>query len=294
MRLLRAFLAWLFFPIAPAFLASAFYHVQFVLTDPREWDVVDWIWQTGPLVGLGFLCGASIGVPDPVLDPPTGWRQWALRPLGQRAVWVAVGPWAGFLFWVATFHVLNTTDKVVQALIGEWPSVPLLDFHGWGTAVFLYVVFLPTYAWIWVVFAGWLLLRARRIGRLGRSLWQGIVTALVFVGSLFGTFWAATESWRGYFFDSRIPSLLLATGSLVLLSGCSIQAWATCAGNICTRRFCRRGSSAWRSAGGGFRGPGGRIDRGRRNHGNASAHFSRRVGTAPHPYSRRVGTAHHP
>ena len=29
-------------------------------------------------------------------------------------------------------------------------------------------------------------------------------TALAFVGSLFGSFWAATSMWRSYFFDPRL------------------------------------------------------------------------------------------
>ena len=45
--------------------------------------------------------------------------------------------------------------------------------------------------------------------------------AAAFVGSLFGSFWAATSMWRSYFFDARfVPLALLAVG-LAVMSGCA-------------------------------------------------------------------------
>ncbi len=53
------------------------------------------------------------------------------------------------------------------------------------------------------------------------GLWyRGLLTALAFVGSLFGSFWAATSIWRSYFFDPRIVPLVAVAVSLVVLSGC--------------------------------------------------------------------------
>jgi hypothetical protein len=44
--------------------------------------------------------------------------------------------------------------------------------------------------------------------------------AATFVGSLFGSFWAATTVWRSYFFDPRIVRLLLLSATLAVMSGC--------------------------------------------------------------------------
>ena len=50
-----------------------------------------------------------------------------------------------------------------------------------------------------------------------------MAVAVGFVGSLFGSFWAITETWRDYFFDPRIAPALVAATSLVLMSGCATR-----------------------------------------------------------------------
>lgn len=220
MTLLRSFLVWLFFPLAPAFLASAYSQMRFVTNDPRDWDLLLWLWALGPLLGFGFLAGASLGVPDPDVTPSTTWRQHVLRPFVRRSVWIAVGPWLGFLAWVALYFLIDLLGKIIASLFQNPPSLGLLSGDGWPSAVFWYGIFLPTYAWTWLIFAVLLLRRAHKIRRFGRSLWQGVVTAVLFAGSLFGTFWAVTETWRTYFFDTRLPTLLIASASVLFLSGC--------------------------------------------------------------------------
>jgi hypothetical protein len=52
-----------------------------------------------------------------------------------------------------------------------------------------------------LIFVPAVLRRARRRGRFWPALLRGLATTAIFVGSLFGTFWIATELWRDYFFD---------------------------------------------------------------------------------------------
>ena len=49
------------------------------------------------------------------------------------------------------------------------------------------------------------------VGLWRRALYRGVVTAIAFVGSLFGSFWAITAAWRNFFFDPRVvPMIALA------------------------------------------------------------------------------------
>lgn len=75
------------------------------------------------------------------------------------------------------------------------------------------------YGWLWPAWAA--LRRAARIGRLRRAFYRGVSISLAFVGSLFGSFWAATSLWRSFFFDSRIMPLILAAACLAMTSGCA-------------------------------------------------------------------------
>ena len=87
---LASALAWLVFPLVPAVLGSL-YHQTFNSafpdrSDPRLWDWSDWVFLAGPLVGYGFLAGATLDLPD---EPGRrGVRGW----LGRRAVWVESVP----------------------------------------------------------------------------------------------------------------------------------------------------------------------------------------------------------
>ena len=101
-------LAWLVFPLVPAAAGKPVLPNAFIASDPRVWDWSDWVVLTGPLVGYGFLAGATLDLPD---EPGRrGVRGW----LGRRAVWVAVGPWVGFLFWGAVYFALVYAASAIE------------------------------------------------------------------------------------------------------------------------------------------------------------------------------------
>ena len=62
----------------------------------------------GPLVGYGFLAGATWGV----ADEPGGrwWQRWASR----RAVWVGLGPWLGLWTSAAGFLVVVGVEQALE------------------------------------------------------------------------------------------------------------------------------------------------------------------------------------
>jgi hypothetical protein len=225
---LREALGWLVFPVVPVLLADLYHGATHLFggrlpPDPRDWAWGTWIIELGPLAGFAFLAGATFGVPDG--PPPPGPRRWRrLRSwLSRRSVWVAVGPWSGFLAWVVLFY---TFVFLMNALpfSGSWLNAPTGNARvdaalGWAFAVFL----VATLGYAWLVPA---VAAVRRAGRLGpgaamRALRRGLGAALAFVGSLFGSFWALTEAWRPYFFDAKVVPALLAAASLGLLTGCS-------------------------------------------------------------------------
>jgi len=74
------------------------------------------------------------------------------------------------------------------------------------------------YGWLWPAWAA--LRRAARIGRWRSDLFRGLIMALAFVGSLFGSFWAATACLRSYFFDPRLVPMVAVAVGLALMSGC--------------------------------------------------------------------------
>ena len=91
--------AWLLFPAIPVVLEDLYYQTWNIGAgskfgpDPHEWGFGDWIVMLGPLVGFGFLAGATLDVPD---DPESSRSRFG-RFFARRAVWVAVGPWAGLV-----------------------------------------------------------------------------------------------------------------------------------------------------------------------------------------------------
>jgi hypothetical protein len=215
-------LGWFVLPLIPALLGAA-YHQGMNLNfgsssgpDPREWGWFNWVVLTGPLIGYGFLAGATIDLPD---DPTRrGLRSW----LATRSLWVTLGPWVGFLVtWLAILAI--GLFRLAYPPSQEW-SLPWLPAGWWNNqwAAMLFLAF-----WIFPLANGWLfvawaaLRRAKRLDRLGRSLAKGLAMAIGFVGSLFGSFWAITEAWRGHFFDPRIAPVLVAALSLAMLTGCA-------------------------------------------------------------------------
>ena len=115
-------------------------------------------------------------------------------------------------------------QKLFPGLAGWNPQVPASWKETWVEvavrwAVGTVLVLIWAYAWL---LPGWFSLRrAARIGDWKRSLVRGIIVAGAFVGSLFGSFWAATSMWRSYFFDPRIVPLVLVAVGLAVISGCA-------------------------------------------------------------------------
>lgn len=232
---LGAFLAWMALPAVPVFLESAYNGCLQISIgtqgspDPHDWGWFAWVTELGPLVGFGFLAGATLGLPD----EPTG-RRWPRSWLARRWFWVAVGPWAGFLVWAALVWVFATTSHLLDSLFPDRPpapvsnpapqSVPWTDPHPWASAAlfWLAVAFLvATLCYGWLGFAIAAVRRARRLGTAWRAVRRGLAVASAFVGSLFGAFWAVTEWWRAYFFDTRVfPAVLAALTVAAVCGGC--------------------------------------------------------------------------
>ncbi len=217
-------LAWFVFPLVPALLGMTYRQELNGFgrsggPDPRDWDWAGWILMTGPLLGYGFLAGATLDLPDePALR---GSRRW----LSRRSFWVAIGPWLGFLAWSAVLLAIGFVGWAYPpSLEWSWPALPESWRDSWIASVCFWLViglWIGAVAYGWLVVAWAALRRARRLDRLRRSLAKGLAVAVGFVGSLFGSFWAITEAWRDYFFDPRIAPSLLAASSLALMAGCA-------------------------------------------------------------------------
>jgi hypothetical protein len=229
-RELGLVVGWLVFPLVPVILEDFYYQIcnlNFESTagsgpDPRTWGWGLWIVMLGPLLGYGFLAGATVDVPDDL--PPSSRR--LRRLFSQRAVWVAVGPWCGFLFWCGVYFGLVALASlspsnwqpqqtpIMQSIQAQetWASKAL----GWIMLVIFVGVL--SYGWLWPARAA--LRRASLIGRLRWVLYRGLLTAAAFVGSLFGSFWAATSVWRSYFFDPRVVPLVALAVGLLVIGGC--------------------------------------------------------------------------
>jgi hypothetical protein len=223
-------LAWLVFPAVPVLLESAYNGAgslyinpsgRRMYPDPHDWNWFAWLVELGPLVGFGFLAGATLALPD----EPTG-RRGPRGWLSRRSVWVAAGPWAGFLVWAAVVWAVGAVEPLLPA--GGPPKAPAATAPArqetwvdvallWSLGAFV----VATLCYGWLVFTAAAVRRARRLGRAWESVRRGLAVAAAFVGSLFGSFWVVTEWWRGFFFDPRIVPVLLAGLSLALVSGCA-------------------------------------------------------------------------
>lgn len=190
-------IGWLIFPIVPVVLEDWYYAFSFYLSvppDPYDWEAMTWALILGPLLGYGFLAGATLGLAD---DPDRrGWRSWWSR----RSIWVGVGPWIGFLAALAIGLVLYGVGRLIDSLGWTFADVP-------GTQTIWVVVIVAgfaTTAYGWLVVAVAAVRRAARAGERRGAVGRGLATALVFVGTLFGSYWAVTGLWRGYYFDPTI------------------------------------------------------------------------------------------
>ncbi len=224
-RELGLILAWFLFPLVPVVLQEIYGQVSNydfpnpsgTGPDPREWGWFVWIIMLGPLVGYGFLAGATMSLPDD--DPPPRGR--LRRLLGRRAVWVAFGPWWGALVCLGVYLGYTNLYSRLPGLFPRnstfWRFMEEHRFVFYALMVLLVLIW--AYSWLWP--AWFAMRRAKRAGCWKRSLVHGIVLATTFIGSLFGSFWAATAAWRSYFFDPRIVRLLLVSLSLIGVSGCA-------------------------------------------------------------------------
>jgi hypothetical protein len=227
-RELGLVIGWLVFPLVPVILEDIYYQLfnsdskSFTGTgpDPRVWNWVSWTIMLGPLLGYGFLAGATVDILDDLGPSCRGLR----RVLSRRAVWVAIGPWCGPLFLVAGFFGLALLASPIPDdwkekvhLPESWKGTWIETVCWWALGLVLGGVL--AYGWLWPARAA--LRRAARIGRLRWVAYRGLLTAIGFVGSLFGSFWAATSIWRSHFFDPRIVPLVAIAMSLVVLSGCA-------------------------------------------------------------------------
>ena len=197
---------WLAFPVVPLLAEDLYYglcsHNPHPRAqggpDPYEWEWVQWGLVLGPLVGYGFLAGATWGV----ADEPGGrwWRRW----LAWRSAWVGLGPWLGlWTGWAALMVVLlaKRTLGAAGVVPVRWLALanPTLEpgwWLGWAAG-----------AWVslgWLLVARAALRRAGRAGRLGAAWGRGLGLALAFVGSLLGGYWAITMAWEGHYFDPTI------------------------------------------------------------------------------------------
>jgi hypothetical protein len=213
-------LAWFVFPVIPVVLARLYHDSLWVTVDPYVWTWPIWLIEIGPLAGFGFLAGATLRIPD---EPSH--RRWPWRWLSRRSLWVAVGPWSGFLVLAATLCLYSWLMNQLPVSIHERMNAALEPWNGgwlfWALGWIVTVVFWVTFTngWLWPGFAA--VRRARRIGLAISTIKRGVLVAVGFVGSLFGSFWAITQLWRDYFFDTRIVPVILLMGSLMALSGCA-------------------------------------------------------------------------
>ena len=99
--------AWLVFPLVPVILEDKYSGNG---PDPREWGWESWVVAVGPLLGYGFLAGATIDLPDEIGPQKRGLR----RLLSRRSVWVAIGPWCGPLVLFALFAVFVACAAVLD------------------------------------------------------------------------------------------------------------------------------------------------------------------------------------
>ena len=165
----------------------------------------------GPLLGYGFLAGATVDLPDDVGPPRRGGAgsRRGDRSGSRSGHGGASGIGRGLLratcFWRVSFPALTAQCRCRRSRrhwkgtwvesVSAWVSVAI----GWILMAILTVTW--SYGWLWPAWAA--LRRAARLGRFSRAFYRGLSVALAFVGSLFGSFWAATSLWRSYFFDPR-------------------------------------------------------------------------------------------
>ncbi len=216
-RELALIVAWLVFPLVPVVLEDVYYQISVLNPqanarfgpDPHEWDWSSWVLMLGPLLGYGFLAGATVDLPDD-LGAQGRW----LAPAGGATLrlggdWAMVGH-SGIgcgLFRLTYFSsFFPSAQSPVQVPVQPTPSSGgwLEPVSAWVSVAVLWILaailtLMWSYSWLW---PAWAALGGRRGSAVfSRAFYRGLSVALAFVGSLFGSFWAATSLWRSYFFD---------------------------------------------------------------------------------------------
>jgi hypothetical protein len=214
-----AAIAWLIFPAVPVLIARSYHDtLNISRTDPRQWDLGQFLILLGPPAGYAYLAGATACLPDGV--ERRGWRGW----LARRAFWVGVGPWVGFLIGALVLFTSSVVDWLLRKLLSgqrvdainraltpEWTNSTTV-----GLCVFAFL------AYAWLAFALAASRRAWRTGRVRKSLGWGLSVTVAFLGSLLGGFWAVTSTFRSFFFDPRVLKVaVVASLSVGLIAGCS-------------------------------------------------------------------------
>ena len=125
-RQLGLILAWFVFPVVPVVLEDTYF--QFCASDlnssahfgldPRDWGAYLWVVMLGPLLGYGFLAGATVDLPDD--DAPS--RRWWRRLTARRSVWVAIGPWWSSLTMAAVFYGFVVLISLFPSVTRPFPS----------------------------------------------------------------------------------------------------------------------------------------------------------------------------
>ncbi len=182
-KLLGEALGWLLVTMLPVALAMGYNETASLLhngdlpPDPRDWNWAGWVVQLGPLLGFGFLAGATLRVPDPVFER-RGPRRWVRK----RAFWVAVGPWLGLVIGAAVFLCLRLAAWLFEPTVTT-DTAPVVVEHGstasalpaWLRETLQYVASVAAVAffgYLWLIPAVAAVRRAKRIG-LGLGFVQG-------------------------------------------------------------------------------------------------------------------------
>ena len=221
-------LAWLIFPVVPVVLEDLYFRVSGldfssshrIGPDPRVWGWLVWILMLGPLLGYGFLAGATIHVPD---DDPPPLEAACARLLGRsRAVWEARRRVGEPFVCMGVFFSLMYAEQLFPNLLRRFPQIPPSWKDTWaywaGTWVLLIAaVVIWAYSWLWQ--------KGPHCGE--RSAWPARVARWCKGSSSPGRLWdycsAVSRSQPpcgGYFFDPRIVRLLVVALGLTLMSGC--------------------------------------------------------------------------
>ena len=179
-RELGLIVAWLLFPLVPVVLEDIYYSISNLNLgragsagpDPHDWNWLIWIIMLGPLMGYGFLAGATLRLPDesgPAAAMVSKTPGTAGSLGGDRAVVGCVR-----LSRVVLRAVIRRTTLAAHSRpgTGSFPSPGTeRGLNGFSHARFTpLLVGIWAYSWLWPAWSA--LRRAARVGEWKRSLVQ--------------------------------------------------------------------------------------------------------------------------